>query len=46
MDDWLTIDVVDESHQAFFELVFGGNPDVAEHRTRQLGKEPLDEFEP
>ena len=46
MDDWLAIDVLDEGHQAFFEFVFGADADVAQHRTRQLGEEALDEIEP
>ena len=46
VEDWLAIDVADEGHQAFPELVFGGNADVAQHRTRQLGEEALDEIEP
>ena len=46
VDDWLAIDVVDEGHQAFLEFVFGGDANVAQHRTRQLGEEALDEIEP
>ena len=46
VDDWLAIDVADEGHQAFPEFVFGGDADVAQHRTRQLGEEALDEIEP
>jgi hypothetical protein len=46
VDDWLAIDIADEGHQAFFEFVFGGDADVAQHRTRQLGEEALDEVEP
>jgi hypothetical protein len=46
VDDWLAIDVVDEGHQAFLEFVFGTDADVAQHRTRQLGEEALDEIEP
>ena len=46
MDDWLAIDVFNESHQAFLEFVFGTDADVAQHRTRQLGEEALDEIEP
>src|SRR5207302_1811755 len=39
VDDWLAIDIADEGHQAFLEFVFGGDADVAQHRTRQLGEE-------
>ena len=46
MDDWLTIDVVDERHQAFLEFALGTDADVAQHRTCQLGEETLDEIEP
>ena len=46
VDDWLAIDVADEGHQAFSEFVFGGDADVAQHGTRQLGEEALDEIEP
>ena len=46
MDDWLTIDVGNEGHQAFLGFVFGADADVAQHRTRQLGEEALDEIEP
>jgi hypothetical protein len=46
VDDWLAIDVADEGHQALPEFVFGGDADVAQHRTRQLGEEALDEIEP
>ena len=46
VDNWLAIDVADEGHQAFAEFVFGGDTDVAQHRTRQFGEEALDEIEP
>jgi hypothetical protein len=46
VDDWLAIDVVDEGHQAFLEFVFGTDAGVAQHRTRQLEEEALDEIEP
>jgi hypothetical protein len=46
VDDWLAIDVADEGHQALLELVFGTDANVAQHRTRQLGEEALDEIEP
>ena len=46
VDHWLAIDVADEGDQAFLELVFAADADVAQHRTRQLGEEALDEIEP
>ena len=42
----LAIDVADEGHQAFAEVVFGGDADVAQHRTRELGEEARDQIEP
>jgi hypothetical protein len=46
VDYWLAIDVADEGDQAFLEFVFAADADVAQHRTRQLGEEALDEIEP
>ena len=46
VDDGLAIDVGDKGHQAFPEFVFGADADVAQHRTRQLGEEALNEIEP
>ena len=46
VDHWLAIDVGDEGDQAFLEFVFAADADVAQHRTRQLGEEALDEIEP
>jgi hypothetical protein len=46
VNDWLAIDVADERRQAFPEFGFGADSDVAQHRTHQLGKEPLNEVEP
>ena len=45
MEDWLAIDIVNEGHQAFLEFVFGADADVAQHRTRELGEEALDDIE-
>ena len=42
----LAIDVSNKGHQAFPEFVFGADADVAQHRTRQLGEEALNEIEP
>ena len=46
VDHWLAVDVADEGDQAFLEFVFAADADVAQHRTRQLGEEALDEIEP
>src|SRR5215469_3187518 len=46
VDDGLAIDVGSKGHQAFPEFVFGADVDVAQHRTRQLGEEALNEIEP
>ena len=46
VDDRLAINLGNKGHQAFPEFVFGADADVAQHRTRQLGEEALDEIEP
>ena len=46
VNDGLAIDVADERQQAFPEFGFAADADVAQHRTRQLGEEPLNEVEP
>ena len=46
MDDGMAIDVVDAGHDAFFELVLSGDPDVAQDRASELGEEALDEIQP
>ena len=46
MDDRLSIDVVDEVHEALLEFVFRGNPDMAQDRACHLGEEALDQIEP
>src|SRR3979411_3404460 len=46
MDDGMAIDVVDAGHDAFFELVLLGDPDVAQDRASELGEESLDEVQP
>jgi hypothetical protein len=46
MDDRMTIDILDTSHDAFLELLLGRYPDVAQDRTGELGEEALDEVEP
>jgi hypothetical protein len=46
MDDRISIDVVDACHEALLEFLFGGDADVAQDRTGQLGEEALDKVEP
>ena len=46
MDDGMAVDVIDASHDAVLELVFGGHPDVTEDRASELGEEALDQVEP
>ena len=46
MDDRVSVDVVDGGHDALFEFLFGGNPDMAQRRTSELGEEALDKVEP
>ena len=42
----MAIDVVDTSHDALLQFVFGGHPDVTEDRSGELGEESLDQIEP
>src|ERR1700704_717696 len=42
----MLVDVVHGGHDAFLELVFGGDADVAQDRASELGEEALDEVEP
>jgi hypothetical protein len=46
VDDGLAIYLFNKGHQAFPEFGFGADADVAQHRTRQLGEEALNEIEP
>ena len=46
VDDGLAIDVGNKGHQAFPEFVLGADADVAQHRTRQLGEEALNQIDP
>jgi len=46
VDDRLLVDVVDGGEDAVCELVLGSDPDVAQHRARELGEEALDEVQP
>ena len=42
----MAIDVVNTRHDALLEFVLGGDPNVAQDRTGELGKEALNEVEP
>lgn len=46
MHHGLSVDVVDGSEETTLHLLFGGDPDVAQHRARELGEEALDEVQP
>src|ERR1700735_3897736 len=40
------IEVIDGGHRAVLDFLFGGDADVAQDRTGELGKEALDKVEP
>lgn len=46
MNDGIAIEEVDGGHDAFPELLFGRDADMAQHGAGQLGEEALDEVEP
>ena len=46
MNDGIRVEVVDDGHEALLEFLLGGDADVAQDRTGQLGEEALDEIEP
>ena len=46
MDDWASINVVDGSHDAVLEFLFGSHADVAQNGAGELGEETLDQIEP
>ena len=46
MNDGICVEVVDGGHEALLEFLLGGDADVAQDRTGQLGEEALDEIEP
>ena len=46
MDDGVTVELIEVGDNPGFELGFGGDPDVAEHRSRHLGEETFDKVEP
>ena len=46
MDDGILVEVVHGSDDAILEFLFGGDTDVAEDGSGQLGKKALNEVEP
>ena len=46
MNDRIVVEVIHRGHEAVLELLLGGDADVAQDRTRELGEEALDEVEP
>ena len=46
MDDWVSINVIDGSHDAVLEFLFGSHADVAQNGAGELGEETFDEIEP
>ena len=46
MDDWVSIDVIDGSHDAVLEFLFGSHADVAQNGAGELREEALDQVEP
>ena len=46
MDDGMAIDVIDGSHDAVLEFLFGSHADVAQDGAGELREEALDQVEP
>ena len=46
MDDWVSINVIDGSHDAVLEFLFGSHADVAQNGAGKLREEALDQVEP
>src|SRR5437588_4911555 len=46
MNDGMAIDMIDGSHDAILEFLFGSDADVAQDRACKLGEESFDEIEP
>ena len=46
MNDWIAVEIIDRGREAFLELLFGGDTDVAQDGAGQLGEEAFDEVEP
>jgi hypothetical protein len=46
VDDRVAVEIMDELHDALFQLVFRADADVTKHGAGGFGEEPLDEIEP
>lgn len=46
MDDGVAVEIVEVGEDPGFEFGFGSDTDVAEHGSRHVGEETLDEIEP
>jgi hypothetical protein len=46
VDNRVAVEIMDELHDALFQLVFGIDADVTEYGAGGFGEEPLDEIEP
>jgi hypothetical protein len=46
VDDWVSINVIDGSHDAVLEFLFGSHADVAQNGAGEFGEETLDQVEP
>jgi hypothetical protein len=46
VNDRVVVEVVYGGHEALLELLLGGEADVAQDRTGELGEETLDEVKP
>ena len=46
VDDRVAVEIMDELHDALFQLVFRADADVAKHGAGDFGEEPLDKIEP
>src|SRR6202048_5216598 len=46
VDDWVSINVIDGSHDAVLEFLFGSHADVAQNGAGELREEALDQVEP
>src|SRR5437016_13530935 len=40
VNDWIAVEVIDRGHEALFELLFGGDTDVAQDGGASLEKKP------
>ena len=46
VNDRVVVEVIDGSHDAVFEFLFGCDADVAQDGARELGEEAFDQVEP